>query len=35
LAFFFKDPLGDVSHGLAEQWALLCRFTDGLTDAHP
>jgi myo-inositol-1-phosphate synthase len=34
LAFFFKDPLGDVPHGLAEQWALLCRFTDGLTDAH-
>jgi myo-inositol-1-phosphate synthase len=35
LAFFFKDPLGDVPHGLAEQWALLRRFTDGLVDAHP
>ena len=23
LAFFFKDPLGDVPHALAEQWALL------------
>jgi myo-inositol-1-phosphate synthase len=34
LAFFFKDPLGDVPHGLAEQWGLLCRFTEGLADAH-
>jgi myo-inositol-1-phosphate synthase len=24
LAFFFKDPLGDVPHGLPEQWAALC-----------
>ncbi len=26
LAYFFKDPLGDVPHGLAEQWELLCRW---------
>ncbi|WP_229076840.1 inositol-3-phosphate synthase [Actinoplanes sp. DH11] len=26
LAFFFKDPLGDVPHALADQWALLTRF---------
>jgi myo-inositol-1-phosphate synthase len=26
LAFFFKDPMGDVPHSLAEQWTLLCDF---------
>ncbi|MEE6263518.1 inositol-3-phosphate synthase [Plantactinospora sonchi] len=30
LAFFFKDPLGDTPHGLAEQWATLCAFARGL-----
>ncbi|GAA3153321.1 MULTISPECIES: inositol-3-phosphate synthase [Nonomuraea] len=30
LAFFFKDPLGDVPHGLAEQWQALCAFIDTL-----
>jgi myo-inositol-1-phosphate synthase len=33
LAFFFKDPLGDVPHALAEQWALLASFVRGLGDA--
>jgi myo-inositol-1-phosphate synthase len=33
LAFFFKDPLGDVPHALAEQWALLASFVRGLVDA--
>jgi myo-inositol-1-phosphate synthase len=33
LAFFFKDPLGDVPHALAEQWAVLAGFVRGLTDA--
>jgi myo-inositol-1-phosphate synthase len=32
LAFFFKDPLGDAPHSLAEQWAHLRRFVRGLTD---
>ncbi|MFY1672546.1 inositol-3-phosphate synthase [Plantactinospora sp. WMMB334] len=43
LAFFFKDPLGEVPHGLAEQWATLRAFvrsldggpTPGATDALP
>jgi myo-inositol-1-phosphate synthase len=30
LAFFFKDPLGDVPHALPEQWAALARFVRGL-----
>ncbi|MEV4276109.1 inositol-3-phosphate synthase [Actinoplanes xinjiangensis] len=30
LAFFFKDPLGDVPHGLADQWRLLVDFAAGL-----
>ncbi|GAB2587762.1 myo-inositol-1-phosphate synthase [Paractinoplanes abujensis] len=32
LAFFFKDPLGDVPHGLADQWARLAAFVRGLSD---
>jgi myo-inositol-1-phosphate synthase len=32
LAFFFKDPLGTVPHGLAEQWGLLASFVRGLGD---
>jgi myo-inositol-1-phosphate synthase len=43
LAFFFKDPLGEVPHALAEQWATLCAFareldadrTEGTSDAIP
>jgi len=30
LAFFFKDPIGDVPHGLSEQWDLLRGFVAGL-----
>jgi myo-inositol-1-phosphate synthase len=30
LAFFFKDPLGDVPHGLAAQWDALVRLVEGL-----
>ncbi|MGK5684270.1 inositol-3-phosphate synthase [Actinoplanes sp. URMC 104] len=30
LAFFFKDPLGDVPHDLAGQWAALAGFVRGL-----
>jgi myo-inositol-1-phosphate synthase len=30
LAFFFKDPLGDAPHSLAEQWARLVGFVAGL-----
>ncbi|MEJ3745151.1 inositol-3-phosphate synthase [Actinomycetes bacterium KLBMP 9797] len=33
LAFFFKDPLGTVPHGLADQWALLASFVRGLGNA--
>ncbi|MDI1465029.1 inositol-3-phosphate synthase [Catellatospora sp. KI3] len=29
LAFFFKDPLGDVPHGLADQWRDLCAWVGG------
>ncbi|MEU7823481.1 inositol-3-phosphate synthase [Catellatospora sp. NPDC049133] len=29
LAFFFKDPIGDVPHGLAEQWRDLCEWVQG------
>ncbi|TDO37426.1 inositol-3-phosphate synthase [Paractinoplanes brasiliensis] len=32
LAFFFKDPLGDVPHGLAEQWGRLAAFVRSLSD---
>ncbi|GAA1271084.1 inositol-3-phosphate synthase [Sphaerisporangium rubeum] len=32
LAFFFKDPLGDVPHALHEQWAALTGFVRGLSD---
>ncbi|MGP3961789.1 hypothetical protein ACTWPT_37930 [Nonomuraea sp. 3N208] len=32
LAFFFKDPIGPVPHGLADQWRLLCDFASGLRD---
>ncbi|WP_018783813.1 inositol-3-phosphate synthase [Micromonospora sp. CNB394] len=39
LAFFFKDPLGDPSHALADQWARLCalahRLHSGGADAPP
>jgi myo-inositol-1-phosphate synthase len=35
LAFFFKDPLGEGSHSLPEQWAILCAFVRQLdADAH-
>ncbi|MEO3930385.1 inositol-3-phosphate synthase [Micromonosporaceae bacterium B7E4] len=34
LAFFFKDPLGEVPHALAEQWATLRAFVREL-DAEP
>ncbi|WP_412538108.1 inositol-3-phosphate synthase [Longispora sp. K20-0274] len=34
LAFFFKDPVGDAPHGLADQWALLVGFVGGLSDAR-
>ncbi|GIG92695.1 inositol-3-phosphate synthase [Plantactinospora endophytica] len=34
LAFFFKDPLGEVPHALAEQWATLRAFVRQL-DAEP
>ncbi|WP_430790321.1 inositol-3-phosphate synthase [Actinoplanes sp. G11-F43] len=30
LAFFFKDPLGDGPHGLADQWQALTAFAAGL-----
>jgi myo-inositol-1-phosphate synthase len=30
LAFFFKDPIGDVDHALAEQWRALQSFVGGL-----
>ncbi|BCJ72925.1 myo-inositol-1-phosphate synthase [Catellatospora sp. IY07-71] len=30
LAFFFKDPLGDVPHGLAAQWDALVGLVEGL-----
>jgi myo-inositol-1-phosphate synthase len=32
LAFFFKDPLGDVDHALSAQWEALCAFVSGLGD---
>ncbi|MDM4719667.1 inositol-3-phosphate synthase [Micromonospora sp. WMMA1363] len=33
LGFFFKDPLGDGPHALADQWAALVGFVRGLGDA--
>ena len=30
LGFFFKDPLGDGPHALADQWRVLCEFVAGL-----
>ncbi|MGC5032588.1 inositol-3-phosphate synthase [Micromonospora sp. DT229] len=30
LAFFFKDPLGEGTHSLADQWTRLCEFARGL-----
>ncbi|MBM2615604.1 inositol-3-phosphate synthase [Actinoplanes sp. LDG1-06] len=30
LAFFFKDPIGEVPHALADQWARLAAFVRGL-----
>ncbi|GIF10174.1 inositol-3-phosphate synthase [Actinoplanes teichomyceticus] len=35
LAFFFKDPLGDVAHGFAEQWQALTAFAAGLGAESP
>ena len=32
LAFFFKDPLGDVDHALFAQWEALCAVVSGLGD---
>lgn len=32
LSFFFKDPLGDVSHALPDQWQALRAFLAGLPD---
>ncbi|MBU2666100.1 inositol-3-phosphate synthase [Actinoplanes bogorensis] len=32
LAFFFKDPIGEVPHALAEQWANLAGFVRGLAN---
>jgi myo-inositol-1-phosphate synthase len=29
LAFFFKDPIGAVPHGLADQWRVLCEWVAG------
>jgi myo-inositol-1-phosphate synthase len=33
LAFFFKDPIGDVSHSLADQWRVLCEWVGGWDEA--
>ena len=33
LAFFFKDPIGEVSHSLADQWRVLCEWAGGWNDA--
>ncbi|MBL7255453.1 inositol-3-phosphate synthase [Paractinoplanes lichenicola] len=32
LAFFFKDPIGEVPHGLADQWGRLAAFVRGLAN---
>jgi myo-inositol-1-phosphate synthase len=32
LAFFFKDPIGEVPHALADQWALLAGYARELAD---
>jgi myo-inositol-1-phosphate synthase len=34
LAFFFKDPLGEVPHGLAGQWRTLCDLVTALGPEH-
>ncbi|MEV1000836.1 inositol-3-phosphate synthase [Nonomuraea sp. NPDC050202] len=34
LAFFFKDPLGEVPHGLAGQWRTLCDLVTALGSEH-
>ncbi len=34
LAFFFKDPIGEVPHALADQWAALAAFVRGLDEAR-
>lgn len=34
LSFFFKDPLGGVSHALPDQWQALRAFLAGLPDLH-
>lgn len=34
LSFFFKDPLGDVSHALPDQWQALRAFLAGLPALH-
>ncbi|WP_199037104.1 inositol-3-phosphate synthase [Glycomyces salinus] len=33
LAFFFKDPIGDVPHALADQWRALLEWAEGPNDA--
>jgi myo-inositol-1-phosphate synthase len=33
LAYFFKDPIGEVSHSLADQWRVLCEWVGGWDDA--
>ncbi|MDI6098796.1 inositol-3-phosphate synthase [Actinoplanes sp. NEAU-A12] len=35
LAFFFKDPIGDVAHGFAEQWRALTAFAARLGPGSP
>jgi myo-inositol-1-phosphate synthase len=34
LAFFFKDPLGEATHALADQWRELCNFVASLPAAE-
>ncbi|GIH09044.1 myo-inositol-1-phosphate synthase [Rhizocola hellebori] len=34
LAFFFKDPIGEVSHSLADQWRVLCEWVGGWNDTE-
>jgi myo-inositol-1-phosphate synthase len=35
LAYFFKDPIGDVDHGFAEQWQALTAFAGRLGGGSP
>ncbi|RKN51088.1 inositol-3-phosphate synthase [Micromonospora endolithica] len=35
LAFFFKDPLGETTHSLGDQWHRLCAYTRGLHEGIP